>query len=792
MKVLDRKVLRDLHAARGLLLAVIMILALGISAYVANLSMYYNLEFSRRSYYAQCRMSDFWTDIQKFPKTELERLAKVVGISDLRARIVMPVTVDLEGEAKPLTGQLVSMPADPEPIINNLVLKRGGYFTSGARDDEVIISNAFAEARGLGPGDRIQILLNDQRQELQIVGTAISSEFVFARPPGAMLPNNEEFVILFVKERFAEAATNLEGAANQIVGLLAPEYKRKPEVPIDQLEQLLEPYGEATTTKLEDQASHLQLTSDLKGLRTVNLIVPSVFLAVAALILDVLMVRLAQQQRTVVGMLKATGYGHPELLSHFVKFGMVVGALGGACGAAFGYWLSGYMLGLFRNFYEFPRIVNRPYPGIVMACIGLAVTVALVGTLRGVRQVLRLRPAEAMRPRPPQSGNRNLLERWTAFWRRLGFRWQMVIRGVLRNRLRTFTGVFSSMMGAALIFQTLQIDDSFGELIDFTFDKMLVSDFDLSFKDELDYGALLEARRLPGMEHAEPVLNVGCTFYRGHRQRQGAITGIVPGAKLTLPRDVDGDPVPVPEHGVMLTRRLAKLLDVRPGQSLSFVPLKGDRQRVEVPVSRVVESFVGTAAYANFEYLNRLIGEEASLNVVQANVDDAPEVVDAFYAALKQTPQLQGFSAIREQKEQLSELLEPLKAVNTFLILFAGLLFCGGIVTSSLISLAERKQEIATFRVLGYQPRQVGGIFLRESLIVNTVGIALGIPVGYQFALFINRFVATDLTRLPFVVAPSTWAATIGLGALFTLIGYLPVYRAVRKLDWVGALNVNE
>jgi putative ABC transport system permease protein len=99
---------------------------------------------------------------------------------------------------------------------------------------------------------------------------------------------------------------------------------------------------------------------------------------------------------------------------------------------------------------------------------------------------------------------------------------------------------------------------------------------------------------------------------------------------------------------------------------------------------------------------------------------------------------------------------------------------------------------MATFRVLGYQPAQVGGIFLRESVILNSIGTLLGLPVGYAFALFINRFVGTDMIRLPFVIDSSTWIITVVLGAIFTGIGYLPVYRAVRRLDWIGALNVNE
>jgi putative ABC transport system permease protein len=491
-------------------------------------------------------------------------------------------------------------------------------------------------------------------------------------------------------------------------------------------------------------------------------------------------------------MLKATGYSNRDLFLHFMKFGMLVGASGGILGAAFGYWLAGFMLTLFRQFYEFSRIINRFYPGIMAACIGLGVVIALLGTWRGVQQVVRLRPAEAMRPRPPEVGRRIFLEQWARFWHWLGFRWQMALRGIARHRLRAFTGVFSSMMGAGLIFQTLQIDDSLQELIVFTYDRMLVSDFELSLKDEVPFDGFLEARRLPAVDYAEPVLNVACTLYHDHRSKRGAITGILPTAQLTVPRNQSGDAIAIPATGVVLTRRLAEILDVRPGETLVVVPLDGEQQRLRVPVSQIVESFVGTAAYADFYYLNALVGEESALNSIQAKVDRDPEAVRAFYRALKETPRLQGFAAIRDQKSQLEEMLRPMKVVNRVLIGFAGLLFCGGIVTSSLISLAERRQEIATFRVMGYQPSQIGGIFLRESIVINSVGVLLGLPVGYGFGYYVNQAVGTDITRLPFETAPSTWALTILLGIIFTFVGYLPVYRAVRRLDWVAALNVNE
>ena len=791
VSVLDRKLRRDLYAARGLLTAIVVILSLGVSAYVANLSLYFNLERARSNYYGQCRMADFWVDIQKIPRVEVERLAQVSGISELQSRIVMAVTIDLQDEPKPVSGQLISMPADPQPIINGLLLKEGTYFTEFYRE-EVILSYGFAKARGIRPGDRLRVILNDHMEELLVVGTAISPEFLFARAPGAMIPDKSTFAQLYVKREFAEEATSLEGAANQLCGLLAPEFRSRPGVVLETLEDLLIPFGEATSTQLSEQGSNQQLSSDLAQIRSINLIVPSVFLCVSALILDVLMMRMAQQQRTIIGTLKALGYTNFQLLAHFLKFGIVIGLSGGVVGAAFGYWLAGVILTLFNQLYELPNIVNRTYPSIVGGCLALGVIVACVGTLRGVWQVIALMPAEAMRPKPPEAMRRVALEGLQTLWRKLDFRWQMVFRSLTRNRIRTFTNIFSSAMGTALILQTLQVSDALNELLEFTFEQMLVSDFDLTFKDELDFDAYLAVSRLPGVDDAEPVLNVACTFYHGHRKRQGALSGIFPGARLTVPQNSDGTLIPIPDYGIMLSDALARKLQAQVGDTISFVPTKGERRQIRIPVAAIVQSYVGMTAYANFKHLNQLLGEELSLNAVQAVVDSRPTVVHAFYQQLKQIPALQGFAAIREQKAQLKQLLAPVDTINSLLIVFAGLLCCGSIITSSLISLAERRQEIATFRVLGYQPHQIGAIFLRESLLVNSVGIVLGLPIGYWFARYIVAAVGTDTTRLPFIITPTTWYFAVALSLLFTAFGFLPVYRAINRMNWKEVLSVRE
>ncbi len=792
MSVLDRKLRRELFAAKGLLAAVIGIIVVGISSFVSMASLYFNLEQSRLDYYAQCRMADFSVSLKKIPLTELDRLSEIRQITEFRPRISFPVTVDLEDVYKPLSGMVLSLPEEPAPIIDNIVLRRGGYFTSRRRG-EVIVNEKFAEQRHIKPGDYIHLVLNNRREELYVVGTAISSEFVYLLAPGGLIPDPDNYGVFYVKQRFAEEVFDFEGACNNIVGLLSAESRDRPEAVLQEIETRLEPFGVSTTTPLSRQPSHWFLYNEIQGLKITTTVLPAVFLAVAALILNVLMMRMAEQQRTVVGTLKSLGYRNREIFFHFLKIGITVGVIGGVLGCILGYVFAGMITDVYRQYFEFPRLENRPHVGAILLGAAISIIFAVGGTLRGVRSVVRLAPAEAMRPKPPQRGGRIVLEQYQEFWRRLDFRWQMVLRSVFRSRTRTFAGLFAAMIGAALMLVTFYFRDSMDELVSFQFDSLLKSDFDLTLGNESDFGVLYETRHIPGVDYVEPMFVVGCKFHNGHISKQGAVTGLITGAQLTVPRDTSGKRMRIPPQGLLLTRKLAEVLAVHPGDQLTIVPTTGRREPRRVNVAAVADSYLGMAAYADFHFLNRLVGETDSVSMMQLKVDANPEATRLFYRELKRTPNIEGVSAIREQRTKLVETLVGQMLVSIAVTIgFAGMIFFGSVLNSSLISLSERQQEIATLRVLGYTPREIGVIFLRESLCVNFTGTLLGLPLGYLLCLLFVWIYNFELFRLPFVISTASWFVTVFLGIGFTLAAHVPVQRAINRLDWLQALNVKE
>lgn len=792
VSVLHKKLRRDLWQTKGMLTAVILIVALGVSCLVGMMGTSQNLQMARNSYYGQCRMADFWVDLKKMPVTELDVLDKLSGISEIRARIAFQVIVDLEGVEEPLSGTLLTLPPEPSPVINGIVIRSGTYFTP-RRQDGVIVSEAFARARDIHEGDTIHLIMNGQRKALFVVGTAMSSEYVYMMPPGAIAPEPSRYGVFYVKRGFGEDTLGFHGACNSLAGLLTPEARQNPRPLFDELRRRLKSYGVFAITPLSLQASNLNLSGELSGLATISFFMPTIFMLVAVLVLNVLMTRLAQQQRTIVGTLKALGYRNLDIFLHFIQFGIFVGAGGALLGCGFGYWIAGAMTREYRSFFDFPRLVNQFYPGINITALIVALAFGIIGTLKGIRTVLNLNPAEAMRPPPPPGGGAVFLEAWTSLWRRLGFQQQIVLRNLIRNKGRTATAIFSAAMGASLVLVTFGTMDSLQYMVDFRFDLVNHADYTLTLRNDRGTGALLEGWQLPGMLAAEPILNVPCRFQHGNHGKKGVIMGLVQNARMTTPRSVSGKRIPVPDTGLLMARRLGKQLGLSPGDRVRVVPTQGLQQPVDLPVTGFIDSLFGLCVYADYDYLNRRISEAGAVSEMQLEGQPAGGAVRTFLRRIKSWPDLANYAKTSFQRKVLENaFVNKLGQMVYPLILFGAVIFFGAILNGSLISILERSREIATFRVLGYRPSEIGAMFLRENLIQYGIGALLGLPLGWWLLWGINSQYTNDMYSVPTIVAPFSWIKTVVLSFVFILGAHFFVRKAIRSLNWQEALSMKE
>jgi len=792
VKTLDRKLLRDLSGSGGLLLAITSIMAVGVTCFVSMQSTYHNLKGAKDRYYRQCRMADFWIELKKAPRAEFALLSEVQGIADFDARIQFFATVDLPRSVEPINSQVLSLPYHRDGLINDIVLRRGSYFTP-RRQNEVIVNEAFAKHHRLHPGQTIHLLLNNRRQELFIVGTAISSEYTYLLGPGAIMPDPKRFGVFYIKEQFAEEVFDFEGAANSVVGTLAPAYRARPRRVLAQAERILEPFGVITSTPLALQPSNNFLTGDIDALASIASVMPTIFLAVAALVLNVLMTRLARQQRTVTGTLKALGYSNWQIFGHFLKFGSSVGIIGGIVGCVLGFFSATGLTGLYGEYYEFPDLRADHYPSVYLWGMLVSIGCSMLGSAYAARSMLVLQPAAAMRPEPPKSGGRVLIEFIPWFWNHLSSNWRMVLRSIFRHRFRTLAGVFASTMGAGLLVAGFMFYEAGNFLIDFQLSRVVRSDIDLALKETRGLDALLEVRRLPGVDLAEPQFNVACTFKHGPYQRKGSMTGIAKNARLTVPQTKSGEHIPLPEVGVVLTSKMAEILHARPGDQLTVEPVRGDRTPVNVRVTAVADSYLGLAVYADLGYLSRIRSEELAMNLIQLKVNPHEQTLNDLYRKLKQLPGVESINTRHVMVRNIKEtLVRNQRGFIGFLIFFAGVVFFGSVVNGSLVNLAERRREVATLASLGYTRFEIGLTFLKESMLTNLAGTLLGMPFGAWLVWLMAVGFSTDLVRLPIVFRPWIFVTTLGTSIAFAIAAHALVHRSIARMDIVEALKVKE
>lgn len=792
MRVLHRKLLRDIRDAAGLLLVVVAIIGIGTGSFVGLRTSYAILTASQADYYRQYRLADFWVDLKKAPLTAVDPIAAFSGVASLQTRVVFDVILDLRDEARPITGRLISTPTHGfAHTINGLHLLRGTGFT-GRSDEEVILSDPFAEAHGLNPGDSIAMILNRKRQHFRVVGTAISPEYVYmVRGTGDLIPNPESFGVLYIPEQYAREAFDFDNACNQIVGRLVPGKQQQLPALFDRIERRLDPYGVIATTPRSLQASNRFLSDEIRGLGASAAIMPAIFLGVAALILNVLMTRLVERQRTVVGTLKALGHGNPAVVRHFLAFGVIVGLAGGLVGALIGNALATAMVEMYKGFFQFPSFLRHTYPGLLLTGVGISMVFAVGGSLKGARAALRLHPAEAMRQRPPERGGAIVLERLTWLWKRLGFRTQLALRNVFRNRGRTLTGVVSCALAAAIVFCSLALYDGMRYLIDFQFDHVMRSDVDLALRDETSRRSFYEARMLPAVRYVEPTFGLACQLRHGAHARRMGVIGLPRPHRLTVPVDADAQPIEIPLAGLVLTSKLAELLEVRVGDTLELTPIRGRRDTYDVPVAAVAKTYIGVGAYADLHYLSELVGEAAAINGLQMRVDPAHQA--DLFRAVKGLPNVQAITINAEARANLEDTFVRTSVVSLgLLILFAGMMAFGAILNASMVEISDRLREVSTLRVIGYDPSAVAAIFLRQNVIVCLLGMVAAIPLSYAMLHGAALGYDSELFRMPVIIHARSVIGAAALMSLFIIVSQVFVYRRIRRLDWLEGVKVKE
>lgn len=787
MMAIDRKLFRDLWHMKGQAFAIVLIIASGVALFVAQLAVLESLRDTRDDYYAEQRFADVFANCKRAPLGVADRIREIEGVDVVQTRVTVGVTLDVPGLQEPASGLLISIPDGEPPRLNGLFM-RTGRLPDPAREGEVVVIESFAEANDYRVGDSITAVINGRRKELRMVGIALSPEHIYALPPDSIMPDDKRFGLMWMNETELAAAYDMEGAFNDVTLTLLPGASER-EV-IDRLDDTLERYGGLGAYPRADQQSYWFLENEITQLETFAIMVPLIFMGVAAFLLNVVIGRLVQTQRDQIAALKAFGYSNRQVAFHYGQLvGMIV-FVGGAIGTGAGWWIGSLLIEMYKDYFQFPELAFHMPGWVPAAGVGITAAAAGLGTFNAVRRAAGLPPAEAMRPEPPPTYRATLVER-------LGLqRWmaqpsRMILRQLERRFGKALMAVTGMSFAVAILVMSTGLMDMMYHLIDIQTNVMHREDVQVTFHEPRSRAALHEIEAMPGVLYAEPFRNVPARLRFGHRQRRVAIQGIPEDARLEQVLDMELKPFSVPRDGILVSRVLADTLGIRQGDEITVEVMEGARPTRRVRVSGLIDDFIGLGAYMELDALNRLMREGDVISGVKLTVDDTMSA--GLFEDLRERPVVSSVVSAQTAIQNIRRMLEESLLVSMIVsVLFAGIIAFGVVYNNARISLSERARELASLRVLGMTRGEISYILLGELAILTLASLPVGFLLGYWLTQVTLMSLNTEVIRIPMVVNGSTYALAATSVIVAAAISGLIVRERLDKLDLVEVLKTRE
>jgi putative ABC transport system permease protein len=367
----------------------------------------------------------------------------------------------------------------------------------------------------------------------------------------------------------------------------------------------------------------------------------------------------------------------------------------------------------------------------------------------------------------------------------------MVLRGLLRWPVRAGLSSLGLAASVAVVVAAGYLDDALEQLMDVSFRAASRQDATVILSHETGIAALGGVARLPGVLHAEPQQDHAVILRHGPREKRVGLQGLPASADLTRTVDAQGNPVSLPRAGLVLPERLARQLDVAPGDTVEVAFLTGTRRRIDVPVADTVTQYFGLTAFIDLAALDRLLGQSPRMTSAQVALD--PAATSAFEHALADVPGVAGAAMMTDIRRVFRETLQHNVAIMTTIYVTVAMLIAVGVAyNAARIQLSERARELASLRILGFTRAEVSLVLLGETVLLALVAQPLGWAMGAGLAVAMTAGFESDLYAIPLVLEPAAFARA-SLVVLATSLGAaLIVRRRIDRMDLVAVMKTRE
>jgi len=537
----------------------------------------------------------------------------------------------------------------------------------------------------------------------------------------------------------------------------------------------------------EDNNEYITYESSYNSIEKLSNLFPIVFFLVSIMISLLSMARMAIEDRSEIGTLKALGFSNHDVRLKFVIYSLLATLIGGVVGVIDGYTvIPKIIIGVFNIMHKIPETVYSK--NVMPIIIGLLLSaVCIVGsTIVTINNLVREKTTVLLRPIAPPIGKKIFLERLSFIWDRLKYSNKLTIRNIFRYKRRVLMSIFGIASCTMILLAGYGIKDSIAYVVDKQYNEINHNDALISLDGKLD---ALELDKLSNNEQLE--FNVYAKIDQVEVENK-RLSFIIPDdaqefkKTLTLIDVETKEEISLKDDSVVVTEKLAKYFNKKVGDTIAI--LESDNLTYEFKISNISENYIGDYIYMTKDTYRRHIGDY-NINTQYLKFKDLNQENEIMNNIKNNNSHILSTVSIANAKQQAEILFKSLNIIVYVLVMFSGALSFVVFYSLAYINLSERQREIATLKVLGFYNKEVDSYIMKEELIITIIGILVGLFFGTLYAYSLIDSIEINTMQYIKSIHLDSYLQTFGFMMLFTLIVSFGVHIALKKVDLIESLK---
>jgi putative ABC transport system permease protein len=760
---------------------VILIISFGVAFYMGFAFYTRNLHNEIERYFTECRFADVFADVKGIDDTQLQSMKEIPGIRDVFGRQALQVRMLTDDEDKVVTLYLLGYKSHDR--MNRILLG------DGRKDDIpsncIYMGKSVQKVYQFQQGDRIQIQTNGTTYTFYYGGDGTMSQYVEYVPDQMMtVTDDERYGIAFVDENVLEKINGTVDSYTELGFTLEDGYQYDDVK--SQLTKALDAYGLYSITDKANQYSYEMFQSEIEMYSAVANAVSALFLLISMFMIYIIIRKMVESDRSIIGTMKAMGAGNMELFLIYLVQSLFMVLIGVIISFIVAVFISNALYADEAEYYNLTLTDIQILPDVVVKGILLTLFTVVGATFLGIREVLQISPVESMAAPAPKAGRTVEFPVWLTGI--LNSRQNIALHGVFRNVFRSFAIIYS----IAFCISSMVVMYAVSNLLVYTgseqYARTELYDLRVSLMDYVSENETVSGLQNPYILHKEGFAVYDMVTASDTKSAEMSIMAVDKDSQLYQVHDNRKRKISIPDSGVMLTEQAARKLGVKVGDTLQFQNGEICPKPVAIPVTKIIEVNAGENIYIRMDRVPAYFGRELGINNilcsvaaghkadVAAAINKASNVV---YAVDTDTIK----TAAYESYEQQYSLIR--------VVIYATLIL-GAIMVYSIVNITvrERTTEFGTYMVLGFSHGEIFEIIGFEQLVCYLIGLLLALPLVKVFADLFTGLLNTSEQNMYIVkVTPQDYIAAIALCGITVFVSLVFVMRNIRKVQLTDILK---